>query len=136
METEKGFEPLRAIKQLVLQTSLFDHSSTPSKFPTCQRPSYGIYKVQTLYVVIISRKTYILKNKKTRILRIGFLFYLVLFYQSMISLKPEPVSAILFLPVKSEQNMTIPLRLEVDVIMAVDMCLYVFIFIYYKFVLI
>ena len=41
------------------------------------------------------------------------------------SLKPEPVSA-LFLPVKSEQNITIPLRLEVDV-MIVDMFLYVFI---------
>ena len=40
------------------------------------------------------------------------------------SLKPEPVSA-LFLPVKSEQNMTIPLRLEVDVII-LDMFLYVF----------
>jgi NADH:ubiquinone oxidoreductase subunit 5 (subunit L)/multisubunit Na+/H+ antiporter MnhA subunit len=43
----------------------------------------------------------------------------------MMSLKPEPVSAI-FLPVKSEQNIPFPLRLEVDV-MTADMFLYVFI---------
>lgn len=35
-ESEKGFEPLRAIKLLVLQTSLFDHSSTPTVKPACQ----------------------------------------------------------------------------------------------------
>jgi len=41
------------------------------------------------------------------------------------SLKPEPVSA-LFLPVKIEQNIPFPLRLEVDVESS-DIFLYVFI---------
>ena len=52
----------------------------------------------------------------------------------MISLNPEPVSAI-FLPVKSEQNIPFPLRLEVDV-MTADMFLYVFIInFYFKYII-
>jgi hypothetical protein len=43
----------------------------------------------------------------------------------MMSLKPEPVSA-LFLPVKIEQHIPFPLRLEVDV-KSSDIVLYVFI---------
>jgi len=42
----------------------------------------------------------------------GFLCILGLIYQSVISLNPEPVSAILFLPVKSEQNIALPVGIE------------------------
>jgi hypothetical protein len=56
------------------------------------------------------------KNKKPETF-LGFrvlVYYRFLIYQSMISLKPEPVSAMLFLPVnESEQNTPFPLRLIV-----------------------
>lgn len=74
-----------------------------------------------------------LKNKKPETCDSGF-WFVKTFQFYLLSRKPSPVSIPLFLPVKSEQNIEIPLRLEVDVIMA-DMFLYVFIiFKYYKFV--
>jgi len=53
------------------------------------------------------------------------IFIMFYFYQSMISLKPEPVSAI-FLPVNPEQNTTLPLRLLiVDELVIFDTCVFI-----------
>ena len=67
---------------------------------------------------------YLKEQKNPKLAIPGFWF--IKTFQFYVIRKPKPVSIPLFLPVKSEQNIDIPLRLEVDSIMA-NMCLYVFI---------
>jgi hypothetical protein len=76
--------------------------------------------------VFITCESYILNNKKPESCESGSWFIEDLPSIFYLIIKPEPVSAILFLPVKSEQNITIPPRLDVDVEL-VNMSLYVFI---------